>query len=152
MTHLNRKQRRRAEARGLRQLTKESVHAFGETGRINKDYCALEISLVRGDSLLTQENMHLLGVTGQFITACVEAEPGHAPICLTCDSEFSSTDLPTDFLITSPMVEGARQRLLTGICCQCARLDHHQLLAAGFKQMKKIWPDAVTIPTNEGMH
>lgn len=143
--------RRRAAKRG-HYLTRKDAHEFGEAGRVSKDLCTMQVQLVRGfsvfEAVLSGAGAEFLPAIVEFLNASAEAKRGEGSLCLACDTEFSPTEMPIDFSITT----AGEKILLTGICCRCAELDDERLLKVSMQRLKKIWTDAVELPAGKGVH
>ena len=150
---MNRAQRRKNKKQDQR---REELWKFGEARRVNKDMCAIDVHLIRRDSFIRgvisgHANAERLVIPiADFLNRSASSTRGHGPMCLSCETEFTASEVPIDFLITG--LNTGRQLIMTGICSRCSAQSDDWLMQAGMKQVKKIWTDAVELPKGGEMH
>jgi hypothetical protein len=90
-------------------------------------------------------------IVSWFRQAAAVTNPNKTPLCLDCDTSFTSAAPPTAFAILMPIARGGRtlvfhkgqhsgDAVVTGICERCTQRP--DLLAAAMRRWREIIPDA----------
>jgi hypothetical protein len=150
---------KRKASSGAKRLTAKYLLEMDAAARVSDERCVIQINVLRKHDLLgglmsgskDPALGPLLGIVAEFLTECVAHQAGRGPLCLACNTEFSARLPPTDFLLTTPqMLDVSKNRpcLVTGICARCAAQTDEQLMAAGLRWLRRVWPNMQ--PTGKG--
>lgn len=150
----------------MKKIDEKLLTAFIDDGRIgNSDQCAINIDLYRGTSLalrfvvdaLTQKSnpevnamMEAVEIFRQQLRKC---EPGKGPLCLACDTRFSTAVAPVDFVTLTPtMMDWTKDDLtiiVTGVCEECSLHDDQHLVGIAKGYAGKLWTNLRAVPEGQ---
>lgn len=72
------------------------------------------------------------------------------PLCLNCDTQFSTKTPPLAFAVAIPFAAASTTQTLTsGICERCVTEAGDNLLALAIKCWRKVWHDAEVFPLSD---
>ena len=87
-----------------------------------------------------------MSALNEWLNWSATAKRGEAPLCLSCDAEFSGVTRPAAFAMVVPFANPAAA-LVSGICVDCAARaqSNDGLMASALRGWRAAWPDLHTV-------
>ncbi len=84
----------------------------------------------------------IMQALNDWLTWSATARPGDAPLCLSCDVEFTGGAVPTVFAMAVPFANPVAA-LVSGVCYDCAARARRGdgLMASALRGWRAVWPD-----------
>jgi hypothetical protein len=108
----------------------------------------LLVGVLEGEPLA----LRAMQAIAQWLETTGNLNPGEAPLCLACETEFSrGTPKPAAFLIVAPYPKAwgdeDTDALVSGVCAPCSARDDADLLAHARKLWLKNHPGSFELPS-----
>ena len=84
----------------------------------------------------------IMRALNDWLSWSATAKRGEAPLCLSCDAEFSGVTKPAAFALAVPFANPVAA-LVSGICGNCAARAQRSdgLVASALRGWRAVWPD-----------